>query len=171
MPRIESVLREEIMRLARKVVRKAQAKTLEEVRRLKARVASLRSEVNALKRAEAGARARQRMARATEEIPAASGKVRLSPNLIKKLRKRLNISQPQLARLVGVSDAAVGFWESGKTMPRPEARVKLAALRKLGRRDVRRLLEEQDAAGRGRSAARRKRPSGSRRRRARGQAG
>ena len=74
------------------------------------------------------------------------GKVRLSPQLIKKLRKRLNISQPELAILVGVSPAAVGFWETGKSNPRPDTKARLVALRSLGRRDARRLLEEKKAS-------------------------
>jgi len=154
MPGIESLLRDEMTRRARRVIRKALTKPLDELKRLKARLASLQSEINALKLAQARAQAEKRMVRAAEELPpAATGKVRVSPNLIKKLRKRLDITQSELARLVGVTDTAVGYWESGKTAPRPQAKLKIAALRKLGRRDVRRILEEQEAQRRARAAS------------------
>jgi len=37
---------------------------------------------------------------------------------------------------------AVGNWESGKSRPRDESKARIAALRSLGRREVRRLLAE-----------------------------
>jgi len=143
MGKVESVLKDEIRRVAKKVSREVQAKTVEDVRRLKARLSALQEEVKRLKHEQAQAQARERMATAKESVPEeATSKIRMSAKLIKKLRKRLNVTQPELARLVGVSNAAVGFWESGKSNPRPVLKVKIAALRQLGRRDVRRLLEE-----------------------------
>lgn len=143
MGKVESALRDEIVRLAKKVARDLQAKTVDEVRRLKARVAALQAELAALKRERASEQARQRMASAAESVPEeAASKIRMSPVLVKKLRKRLNVTQPQLAALLGVSNAAVGFWEGGKSQPRPSMKAKLAALRKLGRRDAHRLLKE-----------------------------
>jgi len=66
--------------------------------------------------------------------------VRMSPTLIRSLRNRLGISQADLAKLVGVSTVAVGNWESGKSKPRPESKARVAALRGLGRREIKRLL-------------------------------
>ena len=43
---------------------------------------------------------------------------RLSPTSIKGMRKRLGLSQAELARLTGVTPVAVYFWESGRTKPR-----------------------------------------------------
>ena len=63
--------------------------------------------------------------------------------LIRTLRSRLDISQADLAQLVGVSAVAVGSWESGKSRPRPETKARIVALRALGRREVRRLLAKQ----------------------------
>lgn len=142
MGKLENALREEIMRFAKKVARETQAKTVDDVRRLKARVAALQADLAGVKRKRAQAQARERLATAEQEVPSEAGNIRVSAVLIKKLRKRLGVSQPQLAVLLGVSNAAVGFWESGKTNPRPETKTKIAALRRLGRRDVRRLLEE-----------------------------
>ena len=73
---------------------------------------------------------------AAERAPTA----RLSPGLILTLRRRLKITQAELAKLVGVSTVAVGLWESSSTHPRRETKARIVALRSLGRREVRRLL-------------------------------
>lgn len=39
------------------------------------------------------------------------------PNLIKKIREELSLSQEDLARELGVSFATVNRWENGKTTP------------------------------------------------------
>jgi len=46
----------------------------------------------------------------------------------------------ELATLGGVSANAVGFWEQGKARPRGRDKEALVALRKLGRREVARIL-------------------------------
>ena len=144
MGKVESAIREEVKRLAKKAARETQAKTVADVRRLKTKVSALQKEISALKKERASEQAKRRLASASQAIAGDSGqKVRLSPGLIKKLRNKLNITQPQLAALVGVSSAAVAAWEVGKANPRPAAKVKIAALRSAGRRDVRRLLAEK----------------------------
>ncbi len=151
---LETVLKDEIARLARKEAKKLQEKPKQDIRRLKDRVASLQKEVAALQDELAREQSKRRMAKAQRDLPEdAADQVRMTPGLIKKLRKRLNISQPQLAVLLDVSKAAVGFWESGKSQPRPEMKVQLAALRNLGRRDVQRLLDEKGANSRRRTAS------------------
>ena len=76
-------------------------------------------------------------------------KSRFSPRLLQSLRRHLGISQKELAILTGVSIGAVHLWESGKFMPKEEEEEEkkkkgmMVALRKLGRRDVRKLLEEK----------------------------
>jgi DNA-binding transcriptional regulator YiaG len=98
------------------------------------------------------------MAAAPEEVKAA----RISPLLIKKLRKRLKITQGELATLIGVSTNAVGFWEQGKSRPTDRNRGALVALRKLGRREVAGILatkaaeSPREAKGRARGRKRRR---------------
>ena len=72
-----------------------------------------------------------------DEVKAA----RFSARLIQKLRARLGLSQMALGRLVGVSGAAVVQWERGRASPSAPNRKALVALRKRGRREVKRLLE------------------------------
>lgn len=51
--------------------------------------------------------------------------------LIEKHRTKLDLTQRQLADICGVTPQAVSLWEEGKTMPRWETVVKLAALFKI----------------------------------------
>ncbi|HUT56581.1 MAG TPA: helix-turn-helix transcriptional regulator [Phycisphaerae bacterium] len=94
--------------------------------------------------------------------PDGAKSARISPGLIKKLRKRLGITQGELATLVGVSGSAVGFWEYGKAKPEGHNREALVALRKLGRREVQGILAakaaevQPEAKGRTRGRKRRK---------------
>jgi DNA-binding transcriptional regulator YiaG len=67
---------------------------------------------------------------------------RFSPRLIQSLRKHLGLSQRELAILTGVTIGAVQKWESGKFKPMEKKKRRMVALRKLRRRDVRRLLME-----------------------------
>ena len=139
MGKLETAFREEALRLARKVNRAAQAAVQHDLRRLKERVRSLQAEVAQLRTATASEHARFRMEKAAMGGDAAR-QVRISPQLIKKLRRKLKVSQPEFARLLGVSLSSIGFWESGKVQPRQAMKLRIAALRRLGRRDIRRML-------------------------------
>ena len=100
------------------------------VRDLKQQVTSLNGEIARLsKQVTRSPRAKQ--------IPAAKPKApetdvqeaRISPGLIKKLRKRLGITQRELAALVGVSGPAVQSWEQGNARPGGDNLAALVALR------------------------------------------
>ena len=142
MPKIEGAIKEAITRGADRRVRLVVVPLRREVHRLRRLIAQLRRDVGAL-RVVAGEW--QRAAQATpfgagiseDEVRAA----RFSARLIQKLRARLGLSQMALGRLVGVSGAAVVQWERGRASPSEPNRKALVALRKRGRREVRRLLE------------------------------
>ena len=162
MGKMEQTLKSEITRLARKEMRATYLPLARDVRRLKRTVSTLRKTVAVLAKLRAELQAqrtaeRVRLTAAPEEVKVA----RLSPGLIKKLRKRLGITQGELATLVGVSTSAVGFWEYGKAKPEGHNREALVALRKLGRREVRGILAAKAAESppelKGRARGRRKR--------------
>ncbi|MCY2953573.1 MAG: helix-turn-helix transcriptional regulator [Planctomycetota bacterium] len=118
MGKTEQMLKSEIMRLAKKAVRTTCLPLARDLRRLNRSVSALRKTVAPLARLGAELQAERTAERATlaaapEEVKAA----RLSALLIKKLRRRLGITQGKLAALVGVSHRAVGSWEYGKTKP------------------------------------------------------
>ena len=162
MGKMEQTLKIEIARLAKKQMRATYLPLARDVRRLKRTVSALRKTVAVLARlgtewqTERQAQ-RAKLAVAPEEVKAA----RLSPLLVKKLRKRLGITQGELATLVGVSGSAVGAWEYGKAKPEGHNREALVALRKLGRREVRGILAakaaESPAEAKGRARGRKRR--------------
>jgi DNA-binding transcriptional regulator YiaG len=146
MGKMEQTLKSEIVRLAKKQLRATCVPLAREVRQLKRIVRELCRTVRPLKAlgSELEAQRAAEMAKleaAPEEVKAA----RLSPRLIKTLRQKLGISQGDLAALVGVSATAVAFWEQGKARPREQTKASLVALRKLGRRDVNKLLAVKKA--------------------------
>ena len=89
---------------------------------------------------------------------------RLSPRLIGSLRRRLGLSQTALARLVGVSATAVAHWVAGDSMPTGQHRVKLVALRRVGKREVKELLARRVKETASRKRRTRKRPTRRRKR-------
>ncbi len=71
--------------------------------------------------------------------------VRLSGKQIRKIRSRLNLTQQQLAALLDVTMFSVNHWEMGKTVPRKEQKMKIAALRSINKRQLKGMLEEKGA--------------------------
>ena len=141
MPKIEMAIRDAIRRGARREIRLVATPLRREVRRLRHAVAGLRKELIALRATAA------QWERVAEQTPWASmvsdeavKTARLSPRLIQKLRTRLGLSQAALAKLAGVSGAAVVQWEQGRASPSGDRRKAVVALRTLGRREVKRLL-------------------------------
>ncbi len=78
-------------------------------------------------------------------LPAAPEKpVRVTSDRIRKWRMKLNLSQSQYAGLLGVNVLSVNHWESGKTEPRESQKQKIALLRDLGKRELRKLMAEKN---------------------------
>ena len=154
---MEQTFKSEIIRLARKQMRAAYLPLARDVRRLKRIVSALRRTVAPLKvlgtELQAQRTAEMALLQATpEEVKAA----RISPLLIRKLRRRLGISQGEMAALVGLSAGAVAFWEQGRSRPRGRGKEALVALRKLGRREVKTLLAQKKTEGAKQTKKRRK---------------
>jgi len=139
--KIEAAIKEAILRGSRRQTRALTTPLRREVRRLRLTVAQLRRDVAALRDVAGQWR---RTAQSTGWRPEVSDaelrRARLSPRLIQKLRARLGLSQAALARLAGVSAGAVVQWERARSTPSGQNRKHLVALRKLGRRDIKRLL-------------------------------
>ena len=146
MAKIEAIIKSEIVRLAKREVRKIAVPVGSDVRTLKSTVSQLRKTVLEIERFVARQKAMLEKAKvpveaSQEEVAGA----RLSPFLIRRLRRRLGISQRALATLADVTVGAVYQWETGKFKPRGEKKAFLVALRKLRRREVKKLLEEKKA--------------------------
>ena len=142
MAKLEMILKAEIVRLSKREMRKVTVPLGREVRSLKGTVSHLRKTVSLLEKFAARQQSemasdRSRLQAAPEEMK----KARFSPRLIRLLRKRLRITQRELAALAGVTVGAIYQWEQGLFEPRNDKKGALVALRKLGRREVKKLLE------------------------------
>jgi DNA-binding transcriptional regulator YiaG len=163
--KIEMAIRDAIARGARKHIRSAATPLRRDVRRLRQAVRELRAQVAALRDAAArwaDSQSSRGWQPGVSEDEARTA--RLSPGLIRKLRTRLALSQAAVARLVGVSAAAVVQWEQGRAAPTGKNRAALVGLRRLGKRQAKRLLSDAPVP---RSKARRAKPARKRRRRSR----
>ena len=144
MGKLEGIIKSEILRLAKREIRKISVPLGKDVRLLKSTVSQLRKTVLGLERFAAQQESQLRREKVLLEAPPEEVKVsRFSPRLIRSLRKHLGITQKELAILAGVTVGAIHQWESGIFVPRAQKKSVLVALRKLGRREVRRLLEEK----------------------------
>ncbi len=84
------------------------------------------------------------------EVDEALGREHVSPSVapaeIKRLRKRLGLTQAELARLVEVSGATVAAWEIGKSNVSRGKRAALAAVEGMARDELDRRLGREPAA-------------------------
>jgi DNA-binding transcriptional regulator YiaG len=144
MGKLEATIKSEIVRLAKRELRKTLVPLGRDVRLLKSSVSQLRKTVLALERFVAQQQNELKKRKIPlEATPEEVKKSRFSPALIRSLRKNLGISQKELAILAGVTVGAAHLWEKGKFGPGDEKKAVMVALRKLGRREVRKLLEEK----------------------------
>lgn len=132
-------LKSEIARIARKEVRS-------EIRALKKANAQYRADIAALKRRlQALERVAARLAKeggkaarapAPDEEASATSGLRFRVAGFANLRKKLGLSAAEMGQLIGVSAQSVYHWETGKTRPRASQLAAIAAVRKLGKREV-----------------------------------
>ena len=146
MGKVGSIIKSEIERLAKREMRKVSIPLGRDVRLLKNTVSQLRKSILSLERFAAQkqkelSKREIRLEAPPEEIKQS----RFSPRLLQSLRKRLGISQKELAILAGVTVGAAHLWETGKFRPKENKMGVLVALKKLNRREVRELLSQKIA--------------------------
>ena len=158
MGKLEGMIKSEIVRLAKRETRKVSLPLSRDVRTLKSVVSQLRKSVSALEKLAAHQQKELRKGKVPLETPPDEvKKSRFSPRLIRNLRKRLRITQKEMATLAGVTVGAIYQWEQGIFEPRGNKKGILVALRKLGRRAVKKLLEEKGPEVREKKVVRRRR--------------
>jgi DNA-binding transcriptional regulator YiaG len=144
MGKVEGIIKSEIVRLAKKEVRMVSGPLGRDLRSLKSVVSQLRRTVLGLQRITTSQQKELEKGKTVLEAPPEEVKEsRFSPRLIRSLRRHLGITQKELAVLTGVTVGAVHLWESGQFKPSMKKKAVMVALRKLGRREVRKLLESK----------------------------
>lgn len=139
MGKVESLLKQEIVRLSRREARRYAAPLRDELKRLKVRSVELSRSLQSVRAQLDAAKAKERLTKMREEVAAGKVRMRLSPKMILRLRTRLGVSQTRFAELIGASLPSITNWEKGKTTPKPEIRERILALRALKKRDIRTL--------------------------------
>lgn len=145
MPNIAVTFRQEIIRLARKEIRretKILRKASAQYRRL---IAELRRETKKLQ-SDVFRFALQASRDAAPHVPeAGSGKARFSAKSVIAQRKRLGLSAAHYGKLVGVTGHTIYKWEHGTSRPRQAQINALGSLRIIGKREAIARLEQINA--------------------------
>ena len=138
MPKLATVLKDEITRLARKEVRaeslpmrKAAVQSRTDINALKRRVAALEKQVASLSKAATIKKTE------TASDPAT---IRFNAKGFGTLRRRLGLSATEMGFLLDASDQSIYKWERG-VRPRPNQIPKIATLRKMSKQQVTELLK------------------------------
>jgi DNA-binding transcriptional regulator YiaG len=161
MPKLAEVLRGEIIRISRREartatagIREAKVKLTKTVADLKRKIAKLQGENKWLMAAE-----RKRLAQKPQIAPEISKKARLTSKGIRRLRKRLALSQAELAKMLGTSTQTVHMWETKKGPLRLRGNTLAVVLsaREMGAREAKRRIAEVETKKPIRKAVRRKR--------------
>ena len=136
MPNIGALLKQEIVRLARKesraevqATKKASAQHRRHIAALKRQVTTLERQVALLQR-----RTLDRSQPAGTKV--GPQKLRFVAKGLKSQRSRLGLSAADYGKLVGVSAQSVYNWEQGNASPRPEQLTLIAAARNLSKREA-----------------------------------
>ena len=145
LPNIASVLKEEITRLVRRQLRseteslkKSSSRYRSEIAALKRRIETLEKHISRLERMMP-----QNAAPAAHEE--SETKLRFKPQGVRAQRTRLGLSAADMGVLVGVSAQTIYNWEAGTSRPRAEQLAIIAAVRKMGKREVKARLEQSPA--------------------------
>ncbi|HJW43793.1 MAG TPA: helix-turn-helix transcriptional regulator [Geothrix sp.] len=144
MPNFASTLKDEILRLARKEVRR-------EVEGLKKASAQYRSDIAALKRrVDALEKARARTEKKADQAGSSKSDeeattIRFSAKGLASQRRRLGLSAMEMGVLIGVSAQTIYNWEAGKSRPRKQQLSAIGALRKMGKRQIAAALAQPQA--------------------------
>jgi DNA-binding transcriptional regulator YiaG len=141
--KIESTIKAEIQRLAKHEVRTVFLPIRKEVWGMRIKLSKLLRGFGALNRLakeiSKTKSAEPKLAASPEEVKAS----RFTPERIRRLRMKLGISMRELGILTGATIGAVLSWEKGKFKPRGEKKAALVALRKVRKRDVKKMLTEK----------------------------
>ena len=145
MPNLATVLKTEIARIARKESRSLIAALQRSSSQYRRDIASMKRQIASLERKVALLEKKT-----WSEPPASSSDVEEAQNIrfsakgLASHRARLGLTVADYAKLLQVSVPTLYNWENGKTRPRQEQLVRLAALRKISKREALARLEQMD---------------------------
>lgn len=143
MPNLNTILGEEIRRLARKEIREQVGPTQRIVAKYRSDIADLKRRVGELERRLGFVEKQEKKRLTTGPSPKNSDvqRPRFSPGWVKKHREKLGISAADYGLLVGVSGLTIYNWEKGGSSPREKQLLAWGEIRGLGKREALKRLE------------------------------
>lgn len=142
MPNIQKLMSEEIRRLARREAKSAVTPLLKTVSELKHQITELRKQLKQVPPASAGKKTEEKI------LPAGAAgderrkkDIRLTPERIMKIRRKLGLSRKQFAGLLDVYFVSIANWETGKTAPRSSMKGKIETAAKMGKRELKAAMD------------------------------
>jgi DNA-binding transcriptional regulator YiaG len=145
MPNIATALKQEIVRLARKELRAETASLKKTIATYRAEIAALKRRMRTLEKQPTGIAKVVTRAKTTNEEDRDS-KLRFRAAGFAQHRKRLGLSAREMGLLLDASSLSVYKWEAGQARPRAKHLAAIATVRKMGRREAGKRLEELTAA-------------------------
>jgi DNA-binding transcriptional regulator YiaG len=137
MPNIQSLLKSEIARIARKEVRAETEQLKKSSTQYRSQIAALKRTVAALEKQLKRQKGRAPVAAEAEgESAEARRGFRFSAKGLAAQRRRLGLSAREVALLLGVSALSVYKWEQGKARPRARQLEAIARLRGMGKKEA-----------------------------------
>ena len=139
MPDLKRVLNEEMHRIARKELKAALSPLSLKISEMRKIISTQAKEIQRLQKC---CPAPQEVA---EPVPVSEDvkKLRLTKERIAKLRTKLGLTHTEFAKLLGVSLSSSCNWESGKSVPMPAQKQRIAAVRDMKKVDLEKLMQEK----------------------------
>jgi DNA-binding transcriptional regulator YiaG len=142
MPNIATVLKEEILRLARKEVRKQTSALKKASGQYRRDIAEMRRRVSDLQRKVTLLERQMPKDISSQVTEADAQRARFTAKGMCSQRKRLGLSAADYGKLIGVTGQTIYSWESETSRPRKQQVARIAALRGIGKREAQTRLEQ-----------------------------
>ena len=137
---IKQVFSEETRRLARKEIKQAVLPLHETISALKKQVSEQKKQIAALEKRICGVTAGEKKEVACADGAEKTKSVRINAAGILRLRNKLGLTQTEFAKAIGVAMHTVSVWEQGRRVPRKAQKIRICALRSIGKRELKRRL-------------------------------
>ena len=139
MPNLNPILKEEIVRLAKREINQQVKALKSQLVEMRKTAREQRRRIEQLEKELAGKADKERVIapRTVNE----DDDVRVPRGSVRKHRERLGLSQREMAQLLDVSALTVSNWETERTSPSGKNKLGFAELRKMGVREVWNRLE------------------------------
>ncbi len=151
MPNITTVLKEEILRLSRKEIRRQTSVLKKMSAQYRRDIAEMKRRITELQRQVAPLQKQVLRSAPPQAAQVDAEHVRFSTKGLRSQRERLGLSAANYGKLIGVTGQTIYSWEQETSRPRKSQVAKIASLRQLGKREAQARLEQLKDGGKKKS--------------------